>query len=157
MRASSSDLIRAVADTIEQDVLPSLNPADWTSSRLRSSLLILKYLERRVALEPDLVEEDNAAIRQTLIEVRELLAENLPEVSNLIDARALSAAEQPADALNETYNEVADAVLVEIYNHRELLGEAMFDDAKHRLVACIVRSQQRMAPLLDLVDGYSVL
>ena len=157
MRPSSSELITAVADTIEQSVLPTLNPADWTSSRLRSSLLILRHLEKRVDLERALIDADNIIMQRVLVEVREILEAQLPEISKLIDVRTLSASEQTPDALNDACNRMLDAALSEIYERRELLGEEIFGDVRRRLVSCLVESQERMAPLFRGLDGYSVL
>jgi len=157
MRPSSSELITAVADTIEKTVLPALNPADWTSSRLRSSLLILRHLERRVDLERALVEADNAIMRQVLVEVEAILKERLPEISKLIDVQSLSASGQRPDAQNEACNRMLDAVLSEIYAQRRLLGEEIFGDVRRRVVSCLAESQERMAALFEGLDGYSVL
>jgi|GEM_PF-3812038 len=157
MKPSSSELIAAVADTIENSVLPAMNPADWTSSRLRSSLLILKHLEKRVVLEQALLQEDNESFQQMLAEAKEMLLENAPKIAELIDVTALSASSENADALNETYNATTDQVLRELYRCRSSLDREIFDKARLRIRSCLTESQDRMSPLFERLGKYSIL
>jgi hypothetical protein len=69
MIASSDYVIKAIAETLENDVLPQLEPATLLAGNVRSCIMLLTYLEDRVRLEGRTLFENNAAMRALLTEI----------------------------------------------------------------------------------------
>lgn len=65
MQVTTQDIVRSVARTIEADVLPDAAPG-WPASYLRSSVMLLTYLEDRATLEPGLSREDDRELGELL-------------------------------------------------------------------------------------------
>ncbi len=63
MSVSSSQLISAIAHSLEHEVLTQLPPASWGASNVRSCLALLAYLQDRIPVEMQLLREDNADLR----------------------------------------------------------------------------------------------
>ena len=66
MRASIQDLIRAVSDTLTNQVLPELEQASWTASHVRACAMLLLFAEDRVTSDRSLLLDTNATMRKFL-------------------------------------------------------------------------------------------
>ncbi|HKQ81442.1 MAG TPA: hypothetical protein VJS42_04550 [Steroidobacteraceae bacterium] len=66
MKESVTDLLRATADVLAQDVLPHLGSRSWEASRIRSLLMLLQYCDDRVLHESAVLSKSNQLIREFL-------------------------------------------------------------------------------------------
>jgi hypothetical protein len=118
MIAAADYVIKAIAETLEQDVLPQLEPATLLAGNVRSCIMLLTYLEDRVRLEGRTLSENNAAMRALLTEISadesfarynmqaqvRTVLENIPARPAYVDVTALAAE-------NESYKTVMQSLV----------------------------------------------
>jgi hypothetical protein len=80
MRPGSGELLDAIADALDRQVLPAVEDR-WAASTLRSAVQLLRHLALRVECEPQLLPQQAAALRKTLRVVEPMLT--APGLSDL--------------------------------------------------------------------------
>ena len=116
MRPTSAELLEAIAQELEDRVLPVLQDK-WGASTLRSAMQLLRHLALRVPLEPHILAADNDDVRRILTLAHDRLT-RLGE-SGLASAAAAaldSHSADPldvvaADAMNETYLRAVETIV----------------------------------------------
>jgi hypothetical protein len=93
MRPTSAELLEAIAQELEDRVLPVVEDK-WGASTLRSAMQLLRHLALRVALEPRVLAEDNEDARAVL----ERACERLTRLGESELAAAAAAALDPRPA-----------------------------------------------------------
>jgi hypothetical protein len=141
MNPSAPDLIRAVAQCLERDVLPRFEAADWTASNVRSCLAILAHLEDRVASEGPAVHADNQSLRILLSE-----AARMPGVP--ADIAAAIDTSLRSHVRGDGYPTVAELTAAND-DYRTLLERYIARAAAHRRASGAPRT-----PLDDLIRAY---
>jgi hypothetical protein len=63
MIASNAQIIRAVASTLVDKVLPELAATTWPASNVRACIALLAYLEDRIDREGDVLRRSNQAMK----------------------------------------------------------------------------------------------
>lgn len=110
MRASIQDVVRAVSETLLNQVLPQLEAASWTASNVRACAMLLVYVEDRVTGELALLRDTNAAMRTLLQEAAATAAHSAlrAECTAVLNSFAQGADAADVDLLtreNEAYKE----------------------------------------------------
>jgi hypothetical protein len=72
MMMSPEEVLAAISKSLIEQVLPHLEPANWVTSSVRSSAMLLIYLEDRVAMEPVILVQSIALIRGFLSEIADM-------------------------------------------------------------------------------------
>lgn len=123
MIASADYVIKAIAETLEQDVLPHLEPATLLAGNVRSCIMLLTYLEDRVRLEGRILSENNAAMRALLTELstddrltRDSLLAQVQTVLQDIPARGTYVDVTELAAENESYKSVLQSIVAALRN-----------------------------------------
>lgn len=128
MRPTSRELVDAVAEALDAQVLPFVGDK-WAASTLRSAIVLLRHAALRIELEP--------AMR----------ARHAQELRDCLAPFGVPAAVSDFDALQAA----AERVLAE----RARSGEASRHDAAHhdRLVACLTRQLDEYREILAPFEG----
>ena len=157
MRASIQDLVRAVSETLTNQVLPELEPASWTASHVRACAMLLLFVEDRVTSDRSLLLETNATMRKFLESVfdgRAGAPKSVIESAGI--EKALSTfgnrpAEAEVDLLtreNEAYKEVLSRLSRKSSEMRVQPGAAddsMFRGGLHECLASIHEREKKLA------------
>jgi hypothetical protein len=123
MIASADYVIKAIAETLEKDVLPQLQPATLLAGNVRSCIMLLTYLEDRVRLEGGTLFENNMAMRALLTEISaddslarykmaapvQTLLQQIPARDNYVDVTQLAAE-------NEAYKSLMQSLVIALRN-----------------------------------------
>jgi hypothetical protein len=163
MKPSSAELIGAIARTLETEILPEVDAGGWAASRLRSSLMLLRHLEQRVALEGPLLYRENADLEALLRALAvELTGEGwaadlVLQSVGLVEAPAIEG--YPDVSLlsrrNERCQVLLDAFIVALHEQRASLGEERFARINRQIVETLAVIKSREAPLIDAVTACS--
>ena len=144
MTVSIKHVLSSVIASLGQEVLPHLEPATYPASSVRASLMLLNYVEQRIALEGRLVFEDNKSLRQLLHEAADskrslALDESLSQkVSSVLgEYRERSEYFDPVDAINENqaYQEILTQLIDSLEKSRadgSAQAHAIFRASLHR-------------------------
>jgi hypothetical protein len=125
MRPTSAELLEAIAQELEERVLPVVQDK-WGASTLRSATQLLRHLALRVPLEPRILAEDNEDARGALMRAHDRLTQ--------LGESDLAAA--AADALDCRAGDPLDIVAADAINERYL-----------RAIEPIVAARDRLRPL----------
>jgi hypothetical protein len=149
MIASADYVIKAIAETLEQDVLPRLEPATLLAGNVRSCIMLLTYLEDRVRLEGRTLSENNAAMRALLTEISadesftqynmhaqaQTVLETIPARAAYVDVTQLAAE-------NEFYKSVMQALVTALRNAPDATGPG-HAALRARLDTCLLNMGER--------------
>ena len=101
--------------------------------------------------------DENCALAEVLGETREALSKCDDTTASMMQERLQAADDLDAYAANESYQELADLALNALHNKRDAMGDSEYFQARERLVASLIESQQRIAPLVPDSHVYSTL
>lgn len=162
MKPSSQFLIDSIANTIERDVLPELEPSTWTASRLRSCLMLLRHLEQRVPAEGPLLFEENVELRKFLGPLVEALSDHAGGADlakGLAGLESEAARDYPSvDDLvktNDEYQILLDAAICVLHEGRDTLGEPRFSELHESILIQLRKCKHREGPMINAAAGYS--
>jgi hypothetical protein len=143
--ASPQAVIKAVAETLKNQVLPELEAATWTASHVRACVMLLTYIEDRLTLEPPLLIEDNSALRALLAEAAAeaytpLLGRDLrEEITAALDELPVAAAgcvnANPFEG-NLVYKELLTKAINRAFQNRAA-DTARYTELRTRIDACL--------------------
>jgi cell division protein YceG involved in septum cleavage len=141
---STEYMVRAVTNTLKNDVLPTLEQASWPAGNVRACLQLLTYIEDRVTQEGKAMFESNAAMRKLLTEIA--TGRDLPQDAELSKIVGQVLKDVPDRA---TYIDVADlvhenqryqdavATLIKLsHNRRDKFDVKHYDNLRTKLSAC---------------------
>ena len=164
MTNTTEFMIKAVADSLKNDVLPELEQASWTASKVRSCLMLLTYIEARVNLEGPLLFDSNAQLRDLLSGIA--AGENNAMDPELADAaKSVLRKYSPRSAYvgiatleeeNSAYQDVVTTLIKISYSRRTEIDPELYQNLRATLGACaaaasapdeaFVKSAMRMVP-----------
>ncbi len=156
MRASTPELIGTIASTIETYVLPEFEASDWNASRLRGCLQLLRHLEKRIALEDDILSNINADAENLLSNIADFLSEQLPG-DTLVDEINAVFSQQLDDAdRNEQYMQLLDRSIVSLHDAQLNKVEA-YAALRSKIHGFLRDSTAKEHQMYDIGDEYSSL
>jgi len=166
MRPSSQELIRGIAQVLEDEVLPELQATSWTASYVRSCLLVLAHLEERVVHEGHVLFADNEELRDLLQRARAhlapiagcepltaALAGVLDEVHPCVGYPSVERLEQE----NTAYKAGLDQLVVELHQRKAALGAETYQAVHAMVLAYLRTASDREAVLFRKTGGRSPL
>lgn len=157
MNPSAPDLVRALAATIETELLPTLDASSWPASNLRSCLALLHFLEKRVEAEGPALFAENAELRQLLGEAAASQAADDALKADISDALARHRERAPYPSIgelaaeNDAYRTLIERVVARSQADRRATGAArgeLDDRIRAYLLAMAQRDFTMMAPAL---------
>jgi hypothetical protein len=150
MRPTSAELLEAIAQELEDRVLPVVEDK-WGASTLRSAMQLLRHLALRVALEPRVLAEDNEDARAVLERACERLT-RLGE-SELAAAAADALDPRPAGASADADAAVAAAVdrlgVADAPDPLDVAAADAINERYLRAVETIVAARNRLREIDD--------
>lgn len=144
MTTSSESMIKAIADTLRDGVLPVLETASWPAGNLRACLMLLAYLEERIRLEGPLLFDSNAVLRGLLAEIAS--GDGMPQDAELISMAEAVVQKHPARAAfvgvealaqeNADYLEAVSRIIKHSHARRADTDPGRYDNLRAKLDAC---------------------
>ena len=137
-------MVKAVANTLKNDVLPTLEQASWPAGNVRACLQLLTYIEDRITQEGKAMFDSNAAMRKLLTEIA--TGRDLPqdaELSKVVEgvlkdvpdrAMYIDVADLVTD--NQRYQEAVATLIKLSHSRRDKFDTGHFDNLRTKLSAC---------------------
>jgi hypothetical protein len=146
MIASTADIITAVTETLSKSILPHFETATWAASDIRACLVLLAYLQDRVAHAGQTLVADNEALRSMLEEVASGpdmppvdadLREDIAQVLQAAPVRLDFAPIEQLERDNEFYQSLLSRVSRRLFEGREAIDQLLYANFRGRLRACL--------------------